>query len=225
MLLKGANFHADEEADDPARVFAKAPRPPTHLIVQNEIPLPTTQRFLAHARRAGTTTIFNPSPMLTKEELTAFAWSDVDVLIVNEGEASDLVAALSPSSSSGEPGNVLDALEPLIDSRWLIMTKGAQGVSARVRCASSASSNQARTRFEVPPAEPRQVVDTTGAGDTFAGNVVAAMMTRSASADVDEQGARQILEWAVIAAAMAVEKQGAMESIPKHEDVLARQQA
>ena len=233
VLLKGANYHPDpEESDDPRKVFSSLPSPPTHLIVQNEIMLQTTKDFLAHAHSSDLPTpcmtIFNPSPMPSKSEIQSFNWKDVDVLIVNEGEGQDLLEAMGSSSSSKGEGkgeedvlNALDSLDQLQHTSWIVMTKGAKGVVARVRQDQDKQTNSKRQHFDIPPAKPKKVVDTTGAGDTFAGNLVAGLMRSSSSSNATSP--QEILQYAALAAAMAVETNGAMESIPRQQDVAARQ--
>jgi ribokinase len=217
VLLKGANYHPDKEADDPKKVFKSLPSSPTHLIVQNEIPLETTKAFLAYAHSSQfeppCMTIFNPSPMLSKEELQDFNWKDVDVLIVNEGEGRDLLQAMDEKSSAEDVLKALDSLDQLKHTSWIVLTRGKNGVSARLKV----DKNQdEREHFDIAAVKPKQVVDTTGAGDTFAGYLVAGLMTES-------WPPRQILEYAATAASMAVEKEGAMESIPYFGYVIGRQ--
>lgn len=182
-------------------------------------------------------TVFNPSPMLTRDELRGFEWWDVDVLIVNEGEGLDLVEAMAGEGGAGKAGSssngdrdVLDALAALpalAATSWLVMTRGSRGVSAVVQTGGSAH----RERIDVGAAKPRRVLDTTGAGDTFAGNLVAGLMRLQAtdaaaaqqSAPTTAAVARDVLRWAAAAAAVAVETNGAMESIPRFNDVKQRE--
>lgn len=237
VLLKGANFYPSEQADNPEKVFescASSHSPITHLILQNEIPLETTKAFLHHAHQQSQTrciSVFNPSPMLVEEEVRKFAWNEVDVLIVNEGEGEDLLKALGTSAQ----GDVLDTLanvSQLKEVNYIVMTKGSKGSAAYVRPFKQDKTKESqiqRTRIDVPASKPKQVVDTTGAGDTFAGNLVAGLMRLhddQGEAEVDEkkaiEAAQEVLRWAGAAAAMAVEKNGAMESIPRFEDVQKR---
>lgn len=160
--------------------------------------------------------------MLSKEELQSFNWKDVDVLIVNEGEGKDLINAIGNNSSNVDVLEGLDGLEELRATSWIVMTKGARGVSARVRLERESSK---RELLDIAASKPQQVVDTTGAGDTFAGNLVAGLMRASSSSALSLAATSEILEFAALAAAMAVEVNGAMESIPRYEDVLARQNA
>lgn len=237
VLLKGANFYPNQQSDNPKTVFdscSSSHSPITHLILQNEIPLETTKAFLHHAHQQTHTrciSVFNPSPMLVEEEVRKFAWNEVDVLIVNEGEGEDLLKALGTNPQ----GDVLDALANISQLRevnYIVMTKGSRGSAAYVRPFKQDKSKESqiqRTRIDVPASKPKQVVDTTGAGDTFAGNLVAGLMRlhdNEGQIESDEkkaiEAAQEVLRWAGAAAAMAVEKNGAMESIPKFEDVQKR---
>ena len=243
VLLKGANFSTDSKSADPAKTWGSdSERTITHLVLQNEIPLETTIAFLQYAKsKAGNhvTTIFNPSPMLSQSEVQTFPWTSIDVLVVNEGESIDLLRVLQPSAASsleslseGEDKSkkVLEALselEQLRSTAWIVLTRGSKGVIANVLL----SSSDTRSFFNVPPFKPKQVRDTTGAGDTFAGNLVAALMGHNVDADESlvksarpkqAKFAQEALEWASKAASLACEKEGAMQSIPSADEVKAR---
>ncbi|GAB0103748.1 ribokinase RbsK [Nocardia sp. JMUB6875] len=111
------------------------------LMCQLEIPVPTVLAAARHARANGTTVLLNPSPV---RELPAELWAEVDVAVVNEGEAAHLAEAL--------------AAVPHV-----ITTLGAAGASYRGTDGSMLSH----------PGVPVKVVDTTGAGDTFTGALAA----------------------------------------------------
>jgi len=106
----------------------------------------------------------------------------VDVLVVNEHEA----------------GHFSDAARARVGA--LVVTLGADG--ARVVDADGERS---------VPGVPADVVDTTGAGDTFTGYLAAALAT---GATLDQACAR-----AVVAGALAVETSGATASIPTSNQV------
>lgn len=220
VLLKGANFAPVPALDDPARWLEAGA---THLMLQNEIPLATTVAYARHARELKlrgserrVCTIFNPSPMLSAEELKAFPWAGIDVLIVNEGEAADLRAALG-GAPQGSPVEALAALEPLREIGWLVVTRGGDGFSAGVTIGSE------RVMLDMPASPPTRVVNTTGAGDTFAGYLVAGLMqAHNAREPSTKESAERILRTAGVAASMAVEADGAMESIPDAGAVQAR---
>lgn len=250
VLLKGANFSTDSQSADPAKTWdSDANRTITHLVLQNEIPLETTIAFLQYAKSKDkvanhVTTIFNPSPMLTESEVQSFPWKSIDVLIVNEGESIDLLRVLEPSSASSleslsegdeKSKKVLEtlcSLEQLQSTAWIVLTRGGKGVMASVVFS---DADAERSLFDVPSFKPKQVRDTTGAGDTFAGNLVAALMghnvdsaqgesSRVASARPQSKTfVREALEWASKAASLACEKEGAMQSIPSADEVKARQ--
>ncbi|EST08804.1 Carbohydrate kinase PfkB [Kalmanozyma brasiliensis GHG001] len=240
VLLKGANF-AKGKSTDPAQAWGD--RTITHLVLQNEIPLETTIAFAQHAKSSKVgnhvTTIFNPSPMLSKEEVEKFPWSDIDVLVVNEGESLELLRVLQPSEASALEGlsegderskkvlETLSGLEHFSSTAWIVLTRGGQGVMANVILSDSSD----RTFFNVPPFKPKQVKDTTGAGDTFAGNLVAALMGHNVDGGEgllesarpnSRKFVEEALKWASKAAALACEKEGAMQSIPSAEEVKPR---
>ncbi|PWY98104.1 Ribokinase-like protein [Testicularia cyperi] len=242
VLLKGANFATGSKSSDPAHAFKNAAQQPTHLVLQNEIPLETTVDFLKYAKTESpvhVTTVFNPSPMLTSNQVSDFPWSHIDVLIVNEGEGLELLSVLSPhdheklaslptgAEKSTNVLHTLSTLPQLSSTPWIVLTRGGAGVMAHVQLA----SQQQRSFFDIAPFKPRQVKDTTGAGDTFAGNLVAALMGVNVDPDSallssakpsSQHFVTSALEWASKAASLACEKEGAMQSIPKAQDVKAR---
>lgn len=249
ILLKGANFAPSQQLDDPStclsQASAAAGSPVTHLVLQNEIPLSVTISLARHAAKQSSPpciTIFNPSPMLLSDELRSFPWAVLDVLIVNEGEGRDLLEALQQKAPAHEVQGseivrALGEVEQLSQIPWLVMTRGGQGVSASILCSSSSpptttagSSNSVeRHLVSVPAGKPRQVKDTTGAGDTFAGYLVASLMLLDGShvrgGQLDVEPIEQTLQLAALAGAIAVETPGAMVSIPSRQTVLSRREA
>jgi ribokinase len=113
--------------------------------------------------------------------------SQVDVLVVNEGEAAAL--------------NGVDALLQRVGA--VVVTLGAKGALV--------ADDHGRREVAGVRAD---VVDTTGAGDTFTGYLAAAL---AAGSSLDDAVAR-----AVVAGAIAVERPGAVPSIPTAEEVDAR---
>ncbi|MEV6771648.1 ribokinase [Nocardia sp. NPDC051030] len=111
------------------------------LMCQLEIPLPTVLAAARHARANGTTVLLNPSPV---RELPADLWAEIDVAVVNEGEAAQFGAALDPVPH-------------------VITTLGGAGAIYRDR--------DGHTLFH--PGVAVTVVDTTGAGDSFTGALAA----------------------------------------------------
>lgn len=108
----------------------------------------------------------------------------VDLLVVNEHEAASLGGA--------------DHLLTVVSG--LVVTLGAKGALVRTR----------DTTTEVPGI-PVDVVDTTGAGDTFCGALVAALDERIPLDDA--------VRFATVAAALSVRRAGAVPAIPTREEI------
>lgn len=130
------------------------------------------------------TTIFNPSPLPTREQISNIPWKEVDWLIVNEGEAEGLWRALSPDKSatvrSAETQDVVRMLseEPSFVTTNIICTLGASGVLAFIPAFhQTATANKGLSCIHVPAAKLQgNVRDTTGAGDCFTGYFVQGLM-------------------------------------------------
>jgi len=161
----------------------------SHLLMQLEIPLRTVTAYALAARAAGMQVVLNAAPAqaLAPELLEA-----VDLLIVNEGELRAL---------AGGQGSVADCLARL-PCPSVVVTLGPRGCVAR-----EGDAFQVQTSFQVP------VVDTTGAGDTFCGAMVAALARQHTMA--------QALRQASAAAALACTQIGAQSSVPHAADVVA----
>jgi len=110
------------------------------LLLQLECPLAVVRRAAEIAREAGLRVILNPSPLSADYLAKPF---DVDVLIVNEGEA----AQVTPNRDLREA-----------KCRQLIITRGADS-TLRI-------SEDGVVEIMPPTVAP---VDTVGAGDSFAG--------------------------------------------------------
>jgi ribokinase len=107
----------------------------THLLLQNEILLSDTVETLHAAHRQGVVSIFNPSPMLSPEELRSFPWQKLSVLVVNHGEANALLSALGGQEKhTGFDGpavlNTLIALPALSGISSVVVTLGGSGAVA-----------------------------------------------------------------------------------------------
>jgi ribokinase len=154
----------------------------THLLMQLETPLATVQAYAQAAKAQGVQVVLNAAPA---QALPAALLALVDILIVNEGE----LAALTSAQAKLE-----DQLAQL-QVPCVVVTLGGEG------CLASLDGQLIRQgAFKV------KVVDTTAAGDTFCGALVAALSQR---ADMPTA-----LRTASAAAALACTQLGAQTSIP-----------
>jgi len=173
----------------------------TVLLMQLEVPIPTVAAAARAAKEAGTRVVLNAAPaaVLGDDLLDC-----VDVLVVNEGEARMMVgvaAGVHTDAVTRDVDDLLDAL--LLKVPGVVVTRGAAGAVQAGRDGSR----------HVEPAHRVTVVDTTAAGDTFAGYLCAAL------ADGAEMPAA--LRLATVAAALCVQRPGAVPSVPRRAEVEA----
>lgn len=221
----------------------------TRLLLQHEIHLESTLHALNNARNA--TTIYNPSPLPTVDEIKAFPWSRVHWLIVNEGEAEDLYRALRGSDAEQDDPRshherlFLLSAQPAFSTTNIICTLGKDGVIAYIPALHKPKVAGEEPSFMQFPATTLQgtIRDTTGAGDCFTGYFVQGLMEFGPQArvgdEIQEQDVATILKtcvqvWSVFpfhviylniylqAAGMCVERQGTIDSIPARSEVEAR---
>jgi ribokinase len=171
----------------------------THLLMQLETPLPTVLAYAQAAKAAGVQVVLNAAPAgVLPAQLLAL----VDVLIVNEGELAALTTA---------HGTLEDKLTQL-QVPCVVVTLGSAGCMARVQ-----------GKLIAQPAFKVKVADTTGAGDTFCGVLVAALAAQTADTK-DWANLPQALAQASAAAALACTQLGAQNSIPAFSAVQALMQ-
>jgi ribokinase len=189
----------------PAHWAQYAPSLPdiTHLLMQLETPIDTVQAYAQAAKEQGVQVVLNAAPA---RALPAALLALVDILIVNEGELTALTEAQGSDHAVGQSGAPSTPQSSLQDKLaqlpvpCVVVTLGAQGCLARVRDAQGRSTYIEQTAFKV------DVVDTTAAGDTFCGALVAALSQHATLA--------QALQRASAAAALACTQLGAQSSIP-----------
>lgn len=168
------------------------------LLIQLETPLPSVQRALELARGQGVRTVLNPAPA---QPLPVSVLSQVDVITPNETEAEVLTGV--PVSDEASAVNAAKALHEL-GIGCVIITLGGAGALV-----SQQQSSNHRHEVLAPPRV--HVVDTTAAGDTFNGALVAAL------ARGDELLAA--VGFANAAAALSVTRFGAQPSIPRLSEI------
>jgi len=157
--------------------------PGDFLLIQNET---NGQAFAAQtARTLGLRVAYVAAPFSAKA--VAEVIKNIDIMVLNAVEAAQLEAATN--LDIGDLG-VAD----------VIVTLGAEGCKW--------VSNKAERRFDAYPAEP---VDTTGAGDTFAGYLVAAL-----DRGIAMEGA---IDLALKAGSLMVARQGTGDVIPDLKEI------
>ncbi|KAF1833986.1 ribokinase [Decorospora gaudefroyi] len=171
------------------------------VLFQLELPVEVVLHNMKIARDRGAETILNPAPAIP---LPNEAYQGLRHLMVNETEAALLSGIENPTS--------WDEVAAVFISRGVenvIITLGGEGVFYK-----TAKQQSESQKGHMVPALKVKVVDTTGAGDTFAGAYTVAVARWKAMA----QGADFDLDAAIAhanrAASMTVQKAGAQSSIP-----------
>ncbi len=194
-VAPGANRSLTPDHVDEAAEAMKSSRV---LVAQMEIPLETVERAVEAASSAGARVVLNLAP---SREVPSAVLENLDPLVVNEHEAAFLLGRkVEGVEGAKEASSSLLTLGP----RSAVVTIGASGAAF----AGGEADEHSSGHFPAPEAE---VVDTTGAGDTFVG----ALAARLAAGDSLSDATR----YAVRAGAVAVTKEGAQGGCPTPEEV------
>ena len=126
---------------------------PALVLAQGELPAVAVDAAAAWARGARLRFVLNLAPVI---EVAPATLSAADPLVVNEGEAAELLG-----HASDDPAGELAAQL----GTSVVVTLGAAGASVAA---------DGRT-WALPSPKPERVVDTTGAGDAFVGALAAAL--------------------------------------------------
>lgn len=160
------------------------------LLAQLELPVPAVRAAAEAARASGVRVVLNAAPA---RRLPAELLGCLDVLVVNEHEAR-VVAGTGDAPLDA----AVDALLATVPQ--VVVTLGAAGCLYRAG---------AEVRLAAPAVE---AVDTTGAGDTFVGVLVAAL--------AEAVPVREALRRSVVAGSLCVQRRGAVPAIPRRAEVL-----
>ena len=173
------------------------------LVMQCELPVAVLAAGITVARASGVFTVLTPAPVVP---LPAGFLASVDLVVPNQIEAAELTGESDPARAA----EVLSA-----GRTWAIVTLGAEG------CIVAYDG----TVLGLAPARPVTAVDTTAAGDTFVGALVArlasAELDAAASAGISEERMIDAVRWATVASSISVTRPGATSSMPSLADVAA----
>lgn len=158
------------------------------VLLQLEIPIETVKQVTAYCKAKGIPVLLNPAP---SQPLPPEVVEDVTYLTPNEHECRDLFKGLS----------VDEVLERYPNK--LLVTEGVRGVRF----------HDGREVRHVPAIQAN-VIDTTGAGDTFNGALAVAL--------IEQNELEAAVRFAVVASGMSVEGFGAQGGMPTREDVQQR---
>lgn len=169
------------------------------LLSQFEIPATTISAFFARGRACGARTVLNPAPAIAFDRaLLALA----DLVILNETELATFTRQkVDANTSQAEIADAARALRTNAD-QIVCVTIGGRGAVAVIDGDTHCIAGR-----------PVAVVDTTGAGDCFAG-AVAAELARG-------RPLREALAFANVAASICVQRMGAGPSMPSLDEVAA----
>jgi len=162
------------------------------LLLQLEIPVKTIARIVEIASANNTKIILDPAPA---QQLSNNILSKVDYLLPNEGELDLLLA-------DAEAESRIDKINILLNKgvKNIIVTEGEKGVNFY--------NKEQQLHFESLKVK---AVDTTAAGDVFAGSFAANL--------VKTNNLKEAIGFAVKAAAYSVTKRGAQSSIPDRKEL------
>ncbi|MHC3377325.1 ribokinase [Ligilactobacillus equi] len=169
------------------------------LVTQFETPLESATLAFEIAKKAGVTTILNPAPA---QEAPQTLLANVDLIAPNETEAEILTGIkVVDAQSQHQAAKKLQAK----GVKNVIITLGSRG----------AYYLTADQKEGLVPAFKVQAVDTTAAGDTFLGAL-------SSQLKPDFSNIEEAILFANQASALAVQKLGAVPSIPTFTEVSAQ---
>jgi ribokinase len=196
IIVPGAAALLDETDIDAARPAIASSRA---VMVQLEIPTAATVYAARVARELGAEVVLNASPApASATALPDALWRLVDLLVVNGLEASRIGARSVPTPDTAV--EVAAAIRERLGVPTVVVTLGGQGVAAVTPS----------DRLKLP-AWPVDVVQTVGAGDAFAGTLVAELASGAPFA--------RALSYATAAGALAVTRPGAFDALPTRAEI------
>lgn len=211
LITPGANGKLKPTDEDYETYFPTNTEGEEFVILQNEYPDTIKSISWLKANRPKVNIAYNPSPF-KPELITSNVWSKIDFLIVNEGEALSVASKLFSSeentkfteriksdkvSGFSELARKLQQLINPGNISGVVITMGSRG-------SIFASKNVEPTFMESEKVD--NVVDTTGAGDTFFGGVILQL--------AKGESIEKAVQFATKASSLVIQKKGAAGSIP-----------
>jgi ribokinase len=187
VVVSGANAAITGLDDDAKRRIEDA----SYLVAQFERPVELVSEAFVVARGMGIRTVLTPAPV---QPIDHALLQLVDVLIPNAQEACELAGVTDETEA---------ALALSRTAGLVVMTRGSRGALV---------AREGTIVAEVP-ARTVKAVDTTGAGDTFAGVLVAWL---ASGAELEAA-----LDAATVAASISVTRPGATTSMPTWDEIAA----
>lgn len=160
-----------------------------YLVLQNEIN--ELGYIVEKAHEKGMIIVLNPSPM--NEKILALPLDVINYFILNEVEAAQILGKEDKGEESWE--QIADDLLKKFPQATIVLTMGSEG---------SVFKNQKETVCQ--SIYKVQVVDTTAAGDTFSGYFIGGILGGLSAKEAMDQASK--------ASAIAVTRKGAAPSIP-----------
>lgn len=185
VVVPGANNSTTTLSDEDKKQIQSA----RFLLAQFERPTPLILEAFRLAKASGVTTVLTPAPV---HEVDGDLMSLVDILVPNAQEACELAKI----DDEEEAASYLSRTVGLV-----VMTRGSRG----------ALVTRAGKVVRTVPAIPVHAVDTTAAGDTFVGALVATL--------ADNLPLERALSAATAAASISVTREGASTSMPTRAEI------
>lgn len=186
VVIPGANNFCDKELIDKHKEIIKSA---DILITQLEIPVETVEYVLEIAKSNGVKTILNPAPA---RKINSNILNNVDIITPNETEFEIITGETYSDVKSFE--NAMINWQAKHSTR-IIVTRGKDG-------SSYIEDNKVITKKTIKV----EVIDTTGAGDTFNGALAHAIS--------HDYSMEEAVTFAGIAASLSVTKFGAQTGMP-----------
>ncbi len=177
------------------------------LLVQNETS--AVRHAIELGLEKGMRVIFNPSPF--DDQVPLLPLNRLSALILNETEAEGLLRIEKRERTHEEQLALVTELAKLYPDTTILVTLGGSGVAFRMPGYGT----------DYVPAFKVIAADTTGAGDTFTGFAVRALLDSWEKNNHAAAHAALLdgVKFAAMAAAISVTRHGAAESIPRYEEV------